>query len=690
MGVMIMAEYLSPGVYVEEFEIGARPIEGVSTSTAGFVGLTQRGRAKGLPELVTSFSEFTRKFGGYLGSMYGNNRFLPYAVDAFFNNGGQRAYVMRILLDGATAAEKQSLGGVTTRLAADTPEVLSGNPTARKQVKLLNLRGIDINSALTFAILDEFGQPVGTPEKINVDSIDPKKQTVSLQDPLTNQYLVKNTRVTVNSYTKGAITPGNSILFRAKDEGSWGKDIRIGVHPDSAAWTSIIGISGTTPATSTMFRLKSTSGFYVGAIVQFEDESAGTAAIKEYKKVTAITNDVVTLDSCFTNNAAVVDLNVPPTKKLSTCEFRLVISYGDVTESYPLLSTNPGTPNYYYKKLHDISNLIDVDDRYPAAGDYSATDPFDQPAGEDGLTIALSTGGSDGNITTTLSTDDYQGVDKGPNESTGIMALANIDDISIIAVPGITSLGVQNVLIDQCEKLKDRVAVLDSPFGKDVAGILEHRGQLSSKYAALYYPWIKTADPLEKINFFIPPSGSIAGIYARTDVERGVHKAPANEKIRGSLDVDFKVGKGEQDILNPKGINCIRTFPGRGQIVWGARTLSDNSLWKYVSVRRLFNYIEESIDEGTQWVVFEPNDEKLWARVRATITQFLTRVWHDGALMGKKPEEAFFVKCDRTTMTQDDIDNGRLVCVIGIAPVKPAEFVIFRIAQWQGGSATTE
>ena len=173
----------------------------------------------------------------------------------------------------------------------------------------------------------------------------------------------------------------------------------------------------------------------------------------------------------------------------------------------------------------------------------------------------------------------------------------------------------------------------------------------------------------------------MAGIYARVDVERGVHKAPANEVIRGITKIAQDVTKREQDLLNPKGINALRFFPGRGNRVWGARTVSSDASWKYINVRRLFIFVEESIDEGTQWVVFEPNDEPLWARVRQTITNFLTTVWRSGALEGTKPDEAFFVKCDRTTMTQDDIDNGRLICVIGIAPVKPAEFVIFRIQQ---------
>jgi phage tail sheath protein FI len=203
------------------------------------------------------------------------------------------------------------------------------------------------------------------------------------------------------------------------------------------------------------------------------------------------------------------------------------------------------------------------------------------------------------------------------------------------------------------------------------------------KYSAFYYPWIRVYDPISRSKPLIPPTGHVAGIFARTDIERGVHKAPANEVVRGALDLEFPVTTTMQDILNPRGVNCIRDFrpDRRGIRLWGARTMSSDGEWKYVNVRRLFLFLEESIDEGTQWVVFEPNDEPLWARVRRTIENFLIRVWRNGALMGTTQDEAFFVKCDRTTMTQDDIDNGRLICLIGIAPVKPAEFVIFRFFQ---------
>ncbi|MCF6155894.1 MAG: phage tail sheath family protein [Candidatus Brocadia sp.] len=293
---------------------------------------------------------------------------------------------------------------------------------------------------------------------------------------------------------------------------------------------------------------------------------------------------------------------------------------------------------------------------------------------------------------------DYVGTDGGPGNRTGLQAFNEVDEINIVCIPGITSQTVQTAMISHCENMKDRFCVLDPVKDADMDAIQDQKDEVVSDkgYAALYYPWIKVPietiedNKLKLVQDFIPPSGYIAGIYARSDIERGVHKAPANEIIRGALEIKLAITKGEQDILNPLGINCIRSFPGRGIRVWGARTLSSDTLWKYVNVRRLFIYLEESIEEGTQWVVFEPNNEKLWGRVKATITEFLTRVWRDGALMGTKPEEAFFVKCDRTTMTQDDIDNGRLICIIGIAPVKPAEFVIFRIAQFPGGSEVTE
>jgi phage tail sheath protein FI len=239
----------------------------------------------------------------------------------------------------------------------------------------------------------------------------------------------------------------------------------------------------------------------------------------------------------------------------------------------------------------------------------------------------------------------------------------------------------------------DRVAILDPPPGLNAQQIREWRvdqAGYDSKYATLYWPWIKVFDPATGKNEFVPPSGAMAGIWGRNDDTRGVHKAPANEVVRGAIDLEINITKAEHDLLNPEGINCIRSFPGRGIRVWGARTISSDPSWRYLNVRRLFNYIEESILEGTQWVVFEPNDLDLWQRIKRTINAFLLGVWRDGALFGATPEQAFYVKCDEETNPPDVVDRGQVVCEIGIAPVKPAEFVVFRLAQFSGGADVSE
>jgi phage tail sheath protein FI len=363
-------------------------------------------------------------------------------------------------------------------------------------------------------------------------------------------------------------------------------------------------------------------------------------------------------------------------------------------EVFDNLSTEETSADNFLKRINGTSTLIELIE-------IEAPEPveFNRPENTGDGFIPLD-GGSDGEEE--LTRDNMRG---DPNakagERTGLTAFKEIDEIAILYAPDTHKIGDDfgkkafvDDMLAQCEKLKDRFAVLDVPANEKIISKISITDTdlpfRPSKYGAIYYPWIKVMDPLTNRKKLLPPGGHMVGIYARSDQERGVHKAPANEVVRGAMELEFRITKGEQDILNPRHINCIRFFPGRGIRVWGARTTILDTLWKYINVRRLFIYIEESIEEGTQWVVFEPNDQKLWARVIQTITQFLTRVWRDGALMGTTPEEAFFVKCDRTTMTQDDIDNGRLICVIGIAPVKPAEFVIFRIAQWQGGSAVTE
>jgi phage tail sheath protein FI len=243
-------------------------------------------------------------------------------------------------------------------------------------------------------------------------------------------------------------------------------------------------------------------------------------------------------------------------------------------------------------------------------------------------------------------------------------------------------MAIQNLLIAHAQHMRYRIAVLDSGDQLAVADVRAMRGQLDSTYAAFYYPWVKIVDPITGNDLNVPPSGFVAGIYARNDINRAVFKAPANEVVSLAIGFEKLINKGQQEVLNPEGINCFRFFEGRGYRLWGARLISSDPEWKYVNLRRYFAYLERSIDVGTQWAVFEPNGPPLWTNVRRTISDFLLNEYRSGALLGDTPSQAFFVRCDRSTMTQNDLDNGRLVCLIGVAPVYPAEFVIFRIGQW--------
>jgi Bacteriophage tail sheath protein len=287
-------------------------------------------------------------------------------------------------------------------------------------------------------------------------------------------------------------------------------------------------------------------------------------------------------------------------------------------------------------------------------------------------------------------------------DRTGFGGLEAIDEITMVAVPDLMAAyqrgaigdeavrSVQVALIAHCEQMGDRVAIIDPPPGMNAREIRvwrQEKAGYDSHYAALYYPWIKVFDPSSGRAKVVPPSGHMAGVWSRNDAERGVHKAPANEVVRGAVDLELQITRGEQDLLNPIGVNCIRAFPGRGIRVWGARTLSSDPAWRYLNIRRYFNYLEESILIGTQWVVFEPNDSMLWARIRRNVSAFLTNEWRAGALFGSQVGESFYVKCDEETNPPESVDLGRVICEIGVAPVKPAEFVIFRLAQDSSGGS---
>ena len=297
-------------------------------------------------------------------------------------------------------------------------------------------------------------------------------------------------------------------------------------------------------------------------------------------------------------------------------------------------------------------------------------------------------GGNDGEQPATA---DYEGSESNSLKSS-LLAFEDLEEISIIAAPGSSfnyaalggqdnSSAIMRQILTHCERMRYRVAILDSINGQTPGEIRALRGTIDTTRGAMYYPWIRISDPITEAEIFNPPSGHLAGIYARNDIDIGVHKSPANEVIRLALGYEFLLNKAQQEVLNPEGINCLRFFEGRGFRVWGARTTSSDPEWKYLNVRRYFAFLERSIEKGTQWAVFENNGQTLWANVRQTIGDFLFNEWKEDHLAGATPEEAYFVRCDRTTMTQNDLDNGRMICLIGVAPLKPAEFVIFRIGQ---------
>jgi phage tail sheath protein FI len=369
--------------------------------------------------------------------------------------------------------------------------------------------------------------------------------------------------------------------------------------------------------------------------------------------------------------------------------FKLVVrKEGKVVETIDNVSTKRG-PNYVVTAVKTQSKLILVEDvkggtlAVPEKGQVALLTPELPPVPD-------------------VTADDYVG---DVSDRSGFGGLEALEDVTMLCVPDAMAAyqrgaldddglkAVQLAMIAHCELMGDRVAILDAPPGLTAQQLKTWRMDTAgydSKYATLYWPWIKVMDPSTGKPAMVPPSGAIAGIWARNDDTRGVHKAPANEVVRGAISLELNITKGEHDQLNPIGINCIRAFPGQGIRVWGARTLSSDPEWRYLNVRRLFNFIEKSILLGTNWVVFEPNDPQLWDRVRRTIMMFLRRVWQSGALFGRTPEEAFFVKCDEENNPPENRDVGILTIDIGIAPVKPAEFVVFRLSQLSDGAAMSE
>lgn len=566
-----MAEYLAPAVYVEETSFRSKSIEGVGTSTAGFVGLTGRGPTGVTPPLLTSFSDYELYYGGLDDLLIADHpvpNYLAHSVRAFFANGGARLYVARVLGAGAKSAAANVTDAAT---AADSAVVLGARHPGGAS---------DPVTGANFRV------------QLRLASLSTTKGLAARQQPGT----------LVGSGADFFVMGSNPLKTSAVDTGAAYKAL-----PDTAPVT-IVSLSAVVTDPS-------------GAVVV---EYAGLG-----------------LDAAHPRYAPLVMGLVPPTT-------------GDALKD-PVILT--------------VGTAVDA---FAMRG----------AVAKNGPTFNLA-GGSDGT-----------GAPVDTDWDAALNLFLGLEDISIIAAPGSSALSdptpasVNQKLIGSAEARRAyRIAVLDTPPSKEPGDVRTLKSSIDSTYAALYYPWIGVANPLAATDptqssiLSLPPSGFVCGIYARTDVQRGVFKAPANETVTGALGLQRDVRYGEQEVLNPLGINCIRSLPNRGIRVWGARTISSDPEWKYVNVRRYFLYLEASIDQGSQWAVFEPNGERLWANVRTTISDFLYSEWLGGALLGATPKEAFFVTCDRSTMSQNDLDNGRLICLVGVAALKPAEFVIFRIGQ---------
>ncbi len=564
-----MAEYFSPGVYVEEYDNSPRSIEGVGTSTAGFIGLAEKGPVIGAPVFVPNFKSFTQQFGGFLSEFaYGEYRFLANSVEQFFANGGTRCFVMRVAPPDAKASSAE----------------------------------------------------------------------------------------------KGLLT------VTAKNPGVWGDKVQVTLNTVKKQKLQLL------EKTETGYKAKSTDGFREGDIVEFEGK---------YTTIKTIMDRMITFTDDLPPKA--VDAAIIPKALLYLVTFDMSIRYGDEAERYQELSFNIGSPKYIGSKLAG-SELVDVSVKPMEA----AGNPVEEILGKGVESGAFFLdGGSDGSVSK-INAGTFIGEDGGPGKRTGLQSFIENSNVSMLAVPGITTPEVIVSLVGHCENLKSRFAVIDMPADMyKTNDLIGYRGMIDSTYAAMYHPWIEVFDRSSNKADYIPPSGAVMGIYSRTDQTRGVHKAPANEVVF-CTGLKTNYTKDEQDMLNPEGINLIRALPGQGIRVWGARTASSNASFKYVNVRRLFIYVEESIKANTNWVVFEPNDATLWQRVELSISGFLDGLWRNGMLAGDSPATSYFVEIGPSTMSKDDINNGRLICNIGIAPSKPAEFVIFRVTQFTAEAGSSE
>lgn len=640
-----MAELLTPGVIIQEVPFGPQPIEGVSTSTAGFVGEALFGPTEGPPTLVTSFPDFQRKFGGLV-----SGKRLGYALQGFFDNGGRRAYVARVAASTASFGE----GAVQRNEAGTTVAIvgaISAGPAGSYRLTLASVVGVGATG--TLELIDREG---GASATLTVVSVEPSTGVVLATSPDATLAERAGTRYFVRVGDAGP--PATTLLpLTARFKGPYSARLSASVR---AVYASSIAVqSRLPPGADDVYELRDVSGLVVGDRLEFR-RGTGERAFARVASVNAGARQVRLEGLLATDFSG---------GRVFLVRWRVETYFdGALVESLDV----SGNPTAIASAIETESSWLAI-----ASGGMVTLDAAN-PALYPTMPLARPLQFGAGAPDSPVSPSDVVG---GELPRRGLGALAGQDGINLIAAPGFTNQSVVNALISQAERLQDRFAVFESDNQADVNDVLVQRGLYNSSYAAMYHPWLRIRDPLGGGDITVPPSGHVLGAFARTDNDRGVFKAPANVVLRGVLGFGRDVSTGEQDVLNPQGVNVLRRFDGLGLVIWGARTISADGLWKYVPVRRLFIFLQQSIVRGTRYAVFEPNAPPLWARIRDSVTNFLTSQWRSGALFGRTAAEAFFVKVDETTTTQDDRDNGRVNILVGIAPVKPAEFVVFQIGQ---------
>ena len=576
-----MPEYLAPGVYVEEIDSGPPPIQGVGTSTAGFVGMARRGPTSGRPLLVTNYGEFVRTYGGAFdfGPLFTGFNDLPAAARGFFANGGRRLYVMRVAPATATEGSRDLRGGVVTRLTRDAA---AGATT----ISLPTLRGLSTNVSIMLRMVrDGITTDSAVVAVTDVDR-DTGEVTVAPAPSATDTFESRHTTVFTDidgllatgevSTLAAPTTPGPATFgLIAPNEGSWARDVQVSYSHRSTARTVVDHAAITAPTNA--IPVRSTAGFYPGAWVEVDFGVAQPERI--YRQVNTVNTTTLVIDGAPVNPT---DWDPQPTvadTRLSSCEFDVAATYTDpaensvVSETFTGLTLENVTGRHYITQL-ERSGLVRVN---PAVAAPADTHPLFFPSAANGAFDTLSNAGSDGAAAPT--SVEIEGAALGPNQKTGLLSLADVDEVAILAAPGLTDLAVQRSLTRQCELLMDRFAILDPATGvgggaATLQDIQDQASNFDTRYAAIYYPRVIVTDTLTGTTRTVAPSGHIAGIYARVDNTRGVHKAPANEVIRGITELELFVSKAQQEILNPRSINVLRDLRAdrRGLRVYGARS----------------------------------------------------------------------------------------------------------------------